>query len=233
MMIRSGIVDVAVTGGSEACFSYGLIKAREAMRVLASDTCRPFSLGREGLVLGEGAAVFVIESLAHARARSAVALASIAGIGMSADAADIVAPSDIGAARAISAAMQDAGLGAGDIQYINAHGTGTKANDITETRAIRLALGPWANEPLVSSTKSMHGHALGASGALELVAVVGALRHGVVPATLHFCHKDPECDLSLVVNESRQHRVRAALSNSFAFGGLNAVLAVTSAVDAL
>jgi nodulation protein E len=183
------------------------------------------------LVLGEGAGVFVIESLEHARARGAAVLASIAGIGMSADAADIVAPSDIGAARAISTAMQDAGLNAGDIQYINAHGTGTQANDITETRAIRLALGPWADGPLVSSTKSMHGHALGASGALELVAVVGAIRNGVVPPTMNFCDRDPECDLSLVVNESRQHRVHAALSHSFAFGGLNAVLAVTS--DAL
>jgi nodulation protein E len=228
MMIRSGIVDVAVTGGSEACLSYGLIKAWEAMRVLAGDTCRPFARGRQGLVLGEGAGVFVIESLEHARARGAAVLASIAGIGMSADAADIVAPSDIGAARAISTAMQDAGLNAGDIQYINAHGTGTQANDITETRAIRLALGPWADGPLVSSTKSMHGHALGASGALELVAVVGAIRNGVVPPTMNFCDRDPECDLSLVVNESRQHRVHAALSHSFAFGGLNAVLAVTS-----
>ena len=233
MMIRSGMVDVAVAGGSEACLSYSLIKAWEAMRVLAGDACRPFALGRRGLVLGEGAGVFILESLAHARARGASMLALVAGIGMSADAVDIVAPSDIGAARAISAALQDAGLAPADIQYINAHGTGTVANDVTETRAIRLALGDWANRPLVSSTKSMHGHALGASGALELVAVVGAIREGIVPPTINFSHADPECDLNLVVNEPRGHQVHAALSNSFAFGGLNAVLAVTSAAGIL
>jgi nodulation protein E len=232
LMIRSGMVDVAIAGGSEACLSFGMIKAWEAMRVLTSDACRPFSLGRQGLVLGEGAGVFVLESLDHARARAATALAVIAGIGMSADAADIVAPSEHGEARAMSAALNDAGLRAQDIQYINAHGTGTKANDATETRAIRLALGSWAGEPLISSTKSAHGHALGASGALELVAVVGALRTGVVPPTLNFGGPDPECDLNLVVNESRSHRVLTALSHSFAFGGLNAVLAVTAADDA-
>ncbi|MGA0586447.1 beta-ketoacyl-[acyl-carrier-protein] synthase family protein [Dyella sp. KRB-257] len=226
MMIRAGLVDVAVVGGTEACLSFGAMRAWEAMRVLADDTCRPFSANRRGLVLGEGAGMFVLESMAYARARGAQVLGVLAGVGMSADAGDIVAPDAAGSASAMAQALADAGLSPGDIDYINAHGTGTPANDPTETRAIHRVFGTHAPRLAVSSTKSMHGHALGASGALELVAVLGAIRDGVVPPTANLDAPDPACDLDYVANVPRQMRVRAALSNSFAFGGLNAVLAV-------
>jgi nodulation protein E len=196
------------------------------MRVLADDTCRPFSKGRRGLVLGEGAAVFVLETLEHAQARGATILAELAGAGMTADAADIVMPDASGAARAMRTALSQAGLAPQDVAYINAHGTGTQANDSTETRAIRAVFGPHADALAVSSTKSMHGHALGGGGAIELVAVVGALMHGVVPPTINYLAPDPDCDLNIVPNQAQQRPVGAALSNSFAFGGLNAVLAL-------
>ena len=227
--IRCGLADVAIAGGTEACFSVAHLRAWEAMRVLADDTCRPFSRNRRGLVLAEGAAMFVFESLAHARTRGAKILAEVAGIGMSSDAGDIVAPSDVGAACSMRRALADAGLVAEDIDYINAHGTGTSANDATETRAIRTVFGAHAERLAVSSTKSMHGHALGASGALELVAVIGALRDGVVPPTANYTEPDPACDLDVVPNAARLMPVRAALSNSFAFGGLNATLALRRA----
>jgi len=227
-MIRSGLADVVVAGGTEACLSYGALRAWEAMRVLADDACRPFSAGRRGLVLSEGAAVFVLESRAHAEQRGATVLGRIAGVGMTADAGDIVAPDAQGAGRAMDLALADAGLLPTDIDYINAHGTGTPVNDVTETRAIHRSFGDHARRVAVSSTKSMHGHALGAAGALELVAVLGALRDGVLPPTLNLDRPDPDCDLDYVPNQPRIARVRAALSNSFAFGGLNAVLAVTA-----
>ncbi len=226
LMIRAGLVDVAVAGGTEACITFGAMRAWEAMRVLADDTCRPFSANRRGLVLGEGAGVFVLESMAHARARGAQLLGVLAGVGMSADAGDIVAPDPAGSASAMAQALADAGLSPADIDYINAHGTGTPANDPTETIAIHRVFGTHAPKLAVSSTKSMHGHALGASGALELVAVLGAMRDGVVPPTANLDVPDPACDLDYVANTPRPLRVRAALSNSFAFGGLNAVLAV-------
>jgi nodulation protein E len=228
-MIRYGLADVAVAGGTEACITYGAMRAWEAMRVLADETCRPFSANRRGLVLGEGAGIFVLELLEHAQARGATILAELAGSGMTADATDIVSPSADGAASAMRQAMDDAGLVPEDVDYINAHGTGTIANDSTETRAIRLAFGTHADRLAVSSTKSMHGHALGASGALELVAVVGALRDSVVPPTANLDKADPACDLDYVPNVAREMPVRAALSNSFAFGGLNAVLALKRA----
>ena len=228
-MIRYGLVDVAIAGGTEACLTYGALRAWEAMRVLADDTCRPFSANRHGLVLGEGAGIFVLESMEHAQARGAVILAELAGTGMTADATDIVMPSATGAAAAMTQALADAGLAAQDVDYINAHGTGTQANDVTETKAIRLAFGAHADRLAVSSTKSMHGHALGASGALELVAVVGALRDSAVPPTANLDQPDPACDLDYVPNVARDMPVRAALSNSFAFGGLNAVLALKRA----
>jgi nodulation protein E len=228
-MIRYGMADVAIAGGTEACLTYGALRAWEAMRVLADDTCRPFSINRRGLVLGEGAGIFVLESMEHAQARGAVILAELAGVGMTADASDIVMPNATGAAAAMTQAMADADLAPQDVDYINAHGTGTQANDSTETRAIRLAFGAHADRLAVSSTKSMHGHALGASGALELVAVVGALRDGVVPPTANLDEVDPACDLDYVPNVGREMPVRAALSNSFAFGGLNAVLALKRA----
>lgn len=228
-MIRFGLADIAVTGGTDSCLSYPVLRGWEAMRVLADDTCRPFSLNRRGLVIGEGAGMFVLESLEHAQARGATILAELAGSGMTADATDIVSPSADGAAAAMTMALADAGLVAGDIDYINAHGTGTQANDVTETRAIRQAFGAHAERLVVSSTKSMHGHAMGASGALELVAVVNALRAGVVPPTANLDVADPACDLDYVPNVARTMPLRAALSNSFAFGGLNAVLAVKRA----
>ena len=228
-MIRWGLADAAITGGTEACLTYGALRAWEAMRVLADDTCRPFSANRRGLVLGEGAGIFVLELMEHAQARGATILAELAGSGMTADATDIVMPSADGAAAAMRQALDDAGLAPQDVDYVNAHGTGTQANDVTETRAIRLAFGAHADRLAVSSTKSMHGHALGASGALELVAVIGALRDSVVPPAANLDQVDPACDLDYVPNVGRSMPVRAALSNSFAFGGLNAVLALKRA----
>ncbi len=228
-MIRYGLADTAITGGTEACISYVVLRGWEAMRVLADDTCRPFSINRRGLVLGEGAGIFVLESLEHAQARGATILAELAGGGMTADATDIVMPSADGAASAMTHALNEAGLAPEDVDYINAHGTGTQANDATETKAIRLAFGAHADRLAVSSTKSMHGHALGASGALELVAVVNAMRYGIVPPTANLDQADPACDLDYVPNVARDMPVRAALSNSFAFGGLNAVLALKRA----
>ena len=226
MMIRAGLIDVAIAGGSEACLSYGGLRAWEAMRVLADDCCRPFSANRRGLVLGEGSGIFVLESMSHARQRGAKILGELAGFGMTADAADIVAPDSRGAAAAMVQAMADAGFAAQDVDYINAHGTGTLANDATETAAIHAAFGPHAARLAISSTKSMHGHALGASGALELVAVLGAMRDSIVPPTANLDQPDPACDLDYVPNTARAMPVAAALSNSFAFGGLNAVLAL-------
>lgn len=226
LMVRSGMVTAAVTGGAEACITVGTMKGWEAMRVLAADTCRPFSKGRTGLVLGEGAAVFVLETLDHARSRGADILAELVGFGQSADARDITAPDAHGAARAIRGALRDSGLAPEEVDYINAHGTGTAANDQTETRAIHMAFGDHAKRLTVSSSKSMFGHALGAAGALELTATVMAMHHGVVPPTINYQEPDPACDLDYVPNQARAMPVRAALSNSFAFGGLNAVLAV-------
>jgi len=228
-MVRSGVADAAVAGGTEACITLGVIKAWEAMRVMADDTCRPFSKQRRGMVLGEGAGVFVLETLEHARRRGATILAEFAGAGMSADAGDIVFPSEAGAAKAIQRALADGGLAPADVDYINAHGTGTPGNDPTESKAIRRVFGALADRVAVSSTKSMHGHALGAAGAIELVATIGALRDGVAPPTMNFLDPDPECDLDYVPNTAREMPVRAALSNSFAFGGLNAVLALRRA----
>src|SRR3984957_18987609 len=212
-MVRSGKVDFAVTGGTEACITVPTVKAWEAVRVTADDTCRPFCKQRRGMVLGEGAGIFVLEEYEHARKRGATILAEFAGSGMSADAGDIVLPSETGAAKALAAALRDARLEAGDIDYINAHGTGTPANDPTESKAIRRVFGGYAN-------------ALGAAGAIELVAAIGALREGVIPPTANFIDPDPECDLDYVPNVAREKKVRAVLSNSFAFGGLNAVIAL-------
>ena len=228
-MVRGGAVDAAICGGTEACLSLGTVKAWEAMRILSDDWCRPFCRERRGLVLGEGAAVFVIEPLDAARARGATILAELAGAGMSADANDMIVPSEHGAARAIQAALDDARLAPDAVGYVNAHGTGTPANDPTETRALKRVFGAHAPNLAVSSTKSMHGHALGAAGALELIATIGALRDGVIPPTINFGSADPECDLDYVPNTAREKRIDAAISSSFAFGGLNAVLALRRA----
>ncbi|MFZ5789958.1 MAG: beta-ketoacyl-[acyl-carrier-protein] synthase family protein [Pseudomonadota bacterium] len=225
-MVRRGQVRAALAGGAEACLTLGTIKGWEALRVMSPDGCRPFCRDRRGMVLGEGAGIFVLEPLEAARARGARVLAELAGAGMSADAGDIVAPSVDGAAAAMAGALADAALAPETVGYINAHGTGTPANDPAETRAIRKVFGAHADRLAVSSTKAVHGHALGAAGAIELVAVLGALNEGVLPPTAGFTEADPECDLDYVPNRARNARIEAALSNSFAFGGLNCVLAL-------
>jgi len=224
-MVRSGAAPVAIAGGSEAPFFLGGLKAWEAMRIISKDTCRPFSAERSGMVLGEGAAMLVLETLDFALARGARPLAEIVGFGMSADASHITQPITTGAVRAMRGAMRDSGLAPEQIGYINAHGTATQANDCIETAAIRGAFGQHADELAVSSTKSMHGHALGAAGALEAVASILSLHCGILPPTANFLTPDPACDLDVIPNQSRRVQVEACLSNSFAFGGLNAVLA--------
>jgi len=223
--VRSGAAEVAVTGGSEAPFSEGNLRAWEAMRVVAPDTCRPFSKTRRGMILGEGGAMLVLETLEHAEARGARIYAEIVGFGMSSDAHHLTQPSVEGPSRAIRMTLRDGGLHPEQIGYINAHGTATPANDPTETAAIRAVFGSHADKLAVSSTKSMHGHALGAAGAIEAVATVLALRNGILPPTANYQEPDPQCDLDVVPNAARRADVECALSNSFAFGGLNAVLA--------
>jgi nodulation protein E len=225
LMIRAGMVDFAISGGSEAPFSYGLLKAWEAMRVVSPTVCRPFSRDRNGMILGEGAAILTLESLDHAKARGATPIAEIVGFGMSADAHHITQPSSEGAAKALRLALKDAGIGPEQVGYVNAHGTGTNANDATETRALRLALGCHAERIPISSTKAMHGHTLGAAGAIESTAAILAMTNGFVPPTINFNERDPECDLDYVPNRARCADFEYAVSNSFAFGGLNAVLA--------
>jgi nodulation protein E len=228
-MVRDGDTDLVITGGSEAPFSRGILKAWEAMRVVSPDTCRPFSKDRRGMILGEGAAMFVLEPLDVARARGAQVYAEVAGFGMSSDACHITQPSKEGAARAMRAALGSAGIAPEQVGYINAHGTATPANDPTETAAIRQVFGAHANGLPVSSTKSMHGHTLGAAGAIECLATVVALRTGVLPPTANYSEPDPECDLDVIPNAARPHQVEYAISNSFAFGGLNAVLVLKRA----
>ncbi|MCB5409317.1 beta-ketoacyl-[acyl-carrier-protein] synthase family protein [Pseudogemmobacter faecipullorum] len=228
-LIRDGHAEAMLAGGSEAMLLFGGLKAWEGLRVMSPDGCRPFSASRNGMVMGEGAAVFVLEEEGRARTRGAEILAEIAGFGMSADAADLLAPSVEGAASAMRLALAEAQLSPREIGYINAHGTGTRLNDRIEVAAIRQVFGAAAEGLLVSSTKAMHGHAIGASGAIELLAVIMALRQGVIAPTLGLDQPDPDCDLDHVANEKRHSRVTAALSNSFAFGGLNAVLALKQA----
>lgn len=221
-MVRSGAVTAAITGGSEAVFAEGLLRAWEAMRVVAPDFCRPFSLGRKGLSLGEGAAALVLEDWEHAKARGVAILGEVVGFGMSSDAHHITQPSQSGAARAMKWALDDAGVHAEQIGYINAHGTGTLANDVTESAAIRTVFGAAAEGISISSTKSMHGHTLGAAGAIEAVITLLALRDGVLPPTANFTEADPACNIKVIANSPERKSVDFAVSNSFAFGGLNA-----------
>jgi len=230
-LVRSGVARMALAGGSEAVFSLGFLKAWEAMRVVSPDTCRPFSRDRRGLILGEGGAMLVLEPIESAQARGAKIYGEIAGFGMSSDAFHITQPSPDGAARAMRAALADARLKPEQVGYINAHGTATPANDATETTAIRKVFAGHAAKLAVSSTKSMHGHALGAAGALEAVATLLALDRSVLPPTANYTEPDPACDLDVIPNHSRSASVECALSNSFAFGGLNAVLAFRRATD--
>jgi len=224
-MVRGGVTDLAIAGGSEAVFSMGILKAWEAMRVVSPDTCRPFSKDRSGMILGEGGAMLVLEPLEKALARGARIHGEIVGFGMSADASHITQPSVEGAGRAIRSALRDGGMAPERVGYINAHGTATQVNDVTETAAIREVFGAHAGRLAVSSTKSMHGHALGAAGAIEAIATILALRNGVLPPTAGFRQADPQCDLDIIPNQARHAQPEYAVSNSFAFGGLNAVLA--------
>lgn len=224
-LVRDGEAEMAMTGGSEAMFTIGMLKAWEAMRVIAPDTCRPFSKDRRGMILGEGGAMMVLEPLEAAKARGAKIYAEICGFGMTSDAHHLTQPAMHGPSRAMRAALREAGLAPEEIGYINAHGTGTPGNDPVETAAIHDVFGGHAKKLGVSSTKSMHGHALGAAGAIEAVATILAMKHGILPPTANFTVADPECDLDYIPNEPRKQQVSAALSNSFAFGGLNAVIA--------
>ena len=205
---------------------FGGVKAWEGLRVMSKEACRPFSANRNGMVQGEGAGVFVFEDFEHAQARGAEILCEVLGFAMSSDASDIVMPSKQGAARAISGALQDAGVDRDRVGYINAHGTGTVANDKTECAAVADVFGPHADNLMMSSTKSMHGHLIGGTGAVELLACIMALKDGVIAPTIGYEEPDPECALDVVPNEAREARVDVALSNAFAFGGLNAVLAL-------
>ncbi|MGQ0567023.1 MAG: beta-ketoacyl-[acyl-carrier-protein] synthase family protein [Gemmobacter sp.] len=225
-MVRAGAAKVMITGGSEAMLCFGGIKAWEGLRVMSKDACRPFSLNRNGMVQGEGAGVFVFEDYDHARARGAQVLAEVIGFAMSSDAADIVMPSAQGAERAITGALRDAQVNPEDVGYINAHGTGTAANDKTECAAVAHAFGHHADRLMISSTKSMHGHLIGGTGAVELLACLMALTEGVIAPTIGYEEPDPECALDVVPNVARRARVDVVLSNAFAFGGLNAVIAL-------
>jgi len=222
-MIKGGAVDVAVAGASEAAINYGSMRAWQAMRVLSPDGCYPFAKRRNGTVLAEGAGILVLEELEHAKARGATVLAELMGFGMT---------SDIdGPARAMQIALDDARLSPGDIDYLNAHGTATTANDINETRAIKKVFGEHANRLAISSTKAMHGHCLGAAGGVEAAVCVQAMREGFIPATIGFDEPGNECDLDYTPNEGRYRDVAYTMSNSFAFGGLNAVLVFGPALN--
>ncbi len=228
-MVRHAMSPVMVTGGAESMLCFGGVKAWEGLRVMSKDACRPFSATRNGMVQGEGAGIFVFEEYEHAKARGAEILAEVVGFAMTSDAADIVMPSRQGASRAIAGAISDARLNREEVGYINAHGTGTAANDKTECSAVADVFGPHADTLMISSTKSMHGHLIGGTGAVELLACIMALKDGVIAPTIGYEEADPECAMDVVPNEAREAKVDVALSNAFAFGGLNAVLALRRA----
>ncbi len=223
-MIRAGAVDVAVAGASEAAINLSTMRAWQAMRVLSPEGCYPFSKRRNGTVLGDGGGILVLEAMDHAKARGATILAELLGFGMTSDAGDMVNPNVDGPSRAMKLALDDAGLAPCDIDYINAHGTATAANDINETRAIKAAFGEHANRLAISSTKSMHAHCLGGAGAVEATVCIQALREGYIPPTIGFGEPGDECDLDYTPNVGRSRDLGYVMSNSFAFGGLNAVL---------
>lgn len=230
-LIRSGALDAAVTGGSDASIFPGFLKGWDALRVLSPDACRPFSKNRNGLVIGEGAGILVLENMEIARARGATIHAELIGFGMNADGIDLAAPSVDSIARAMEASLRSAGLSPSDIDYVNAHGTGTRLNDSVEVAALRKAFGNRLASVAISSTKSMLGHTLAAAGALELIATIRALEESVLPPTMNLDELDPECDVDVVPNQARPAAIDIAMSNSFAFGGLNAVLIVRKSVQ--
>ena len=225
-LIRSGVIKIAITGGSESMLCFGGIKAWEGLRIMSKDACRPFCQTRDGMVQGEGAAIYIFENYKNAKKRGANILAEVAGFSMTSDAKDIVNPSKKGAARAIFGALQDAKFNTEDVGYINAHGTGTLANDKTECAAIKEVFKNHSKELMISSTKSMHGHLIGGTGAVELLACLLALNDDVIPPTINYIKKDSDCDLDVVPNVAREKSVKCVLSNSFAFGGTNAVIAL-------
>ncbi len=231
-LIKFGLAEVILAGGADAPITYSMMRSWESVRVLAtgngdpSRACRPFSADREGFVMGEGAGILLLEELEHARKRGAKIHAEIAGFGMTSDASHITQPTQEGPARAIRMALCEAGASPDDVDYINAHGTGTPLNDVTETEVVKEVFGEHARHVAISSTKSMHGHVMGATGAVELVATIMALERGVIPPTANYTKPDPACDLDYVPNHAREKPLRVAISNSFAFGGLNAVLLV-------
>ena len=227
-MVRSGMAKVMVTGGSESMLTFGGVKAWEGLRVMSKDACRPFSGNRSGMVQGEGAGIFILETFENAISRGANILAEIVGFAMNSDASHIVMPSKRGAAISISRALKDARINISDVSYINAHGTGTRANDTTECAAIESVFGGHLKNLMVSSTKSMHGHLIGATGAVELLACIMALRDGIIAPTIGYEQKDETCALDVVPNFARNAKVKAVVSNAFAFGGMNAVLVLKS-----
>ena len=230
--IRHGYAKRIIAGGSEALLTRGVLTAWDALRVLASTdaehperSCKPFAKNRTGLVLGEAGAALVLESLSSAQARGATILAELVGYGTSNDATHMTKPDPHGQARAMQAALTDARLLPSDIGYINAHGAGTLAGDVAETESIKAVFGTQINSLMVSSTKAVHGHTLGAAGALEFVMSVMALRSGTIPPTAFLDQQDPACDLDMVpVNSRTSASLRAVMSNSFAFGGSNVSL---------
>lgn len=224
-MVRNGTCDMAITGGSETPLSFGFLKAWEAIRVVDPDICRPFSKDRQGMILGEGAAVLVLESLDKALERGAKIYAEIIGFGMSSDASHITKPDPRGPEKAMRMALKDAAITSDKIDYINAHGTGTIINDSLEVSAIKTVFGEHAKKLAVSSSKSLHGHILGGTSAVEAVITTLGLKNQIYPPTANYNLPDPECDLDVVPNQSRSGKMDYALSNAFAFGGLNAVIA--------
>ena len=223
-LVRAGAVDVAIAGGAEACLTEGTLLAWDAMKILSRTKCRPFAKGRDGLLISEGAGVLILESEEHAPSRGVRAEIEIAGSASTADAGDLFQPSADGMRRAMEMALRDADLAPADIDYVNAHGTGTRSNDVTETEAMTFVFGH-DRIPPTSSTKGVTGHALGAAGAIEAVATVVAMRKRLAPPTVNFDEPDPQCNLDCIANSPRPMNIRAALSNSFAFGGLNATIA--------
>jgi nodulation protein E len=228
-LVRSGAVDYAIVGGSEASIAASYIRAWELLRVLTPDFCRPFSAKRSGMTIGEGAGILILENAETAAARGATPLAEIAGYGTSSDARDLVRPDPAGAAAAMRNAITDSGLSPDAIDYVNAHGTGTVINDAVETKALHTTFGSRLGKIPVSSTKPIHGHSIGASSALELIITINAIREGIAPPTINWLEADPKCDLDPVPNKARKLPIRSALSNSFAFGGINASILVTQA----
>ena len=224
-MIRAGMIDAAITGGHEAPLTFGFLRAWDSMRVVSPTQCRPFSADRDGMTLGEGAAMFTLETLESARARNAHIYAEIVGTGSTADASHVTQPHPDGAAAAMRNALRDANASPDEVGYISAHGTGTQVNDTTEAAAIYQVFGPNAAKIPVSSTKSLHGHSIGASGALESLATILALQENLLPANTGVTEIDPTLDLDIILQNPRKATPKLALSNSLAFGGLNAVLA--------